>query len=59
MSNSAVIRGRRRLADGRRLVNVVCPRCEHRHWLPDTATGYCPRRHTAFTITPVEVNTSD
>jgi hypothetical protein len=48
----AVVRQRRTLGDGRRLVNVVCPFCEGRHWLPASATGSCPRRSTpaAFTI---------
>jgi hypothetical protein len=41
---------RRRLADGRIMVNVVCPVCDHRHWLPVTATGECPRRSGRFTI---------
>jgi hypothetical protein len=30
----AIVKQRRQLADGRRLVNVVCPACEGRHWLP-------------------------
>ena len=52
MKKATVIRARRTLADGRRLLQVVCPLCEHRHWLPETSTGVCPRRRTAFTITP-------
>jgi hypothetical protein len=52
MKKATVIRARRTLADGRRLLQVVCPICEHRHWLPETSTGVCPRRRTAFTITP-------
>jgi hypothetical protein len=46
----AQIRQRRTLADGRRLVNVVCPVCDHRHWIPVTSMGKCPRRHASFTI---------
>jgi cytidylate kinase len=47
----ATIRGSRVLADGRRYVNVVCPLCDRRHWLPADGTGRCPRRHGCFTIT--------
>lgn len=47
----ALIRQRRTLADGRRLVNVVCPLCDGRHWLPaDTTTHHCPRRPGTFTL---------
>lgn len=47
----ATIRARRRLADGRRLINVVCPICGGRHWLPDTdPIAACPRRPGEFTI---------
>ena len=48
---AATVKKRRRLADGRRLVNVVCPACDGRHWLPDDHTGECPRRPATFTIT--------
>jgi hypothetical protein len=41
---------RRTLADGKLMVNVVCPVCEHRHWLPLSASGECPRRPGRFTI---------
>jgi hypothetical protein len=56
----AVIRARRRLADGRRLIQVVCPHCEHRHWLAESATGFCPRRTSTptFTITTAERTTN-
>jgi hypothetical protein len=47
---AATVRARRRLADGRRLVDVVCPHCDRRHWLPEAATGFCPRRNYPFTI---------
>jgi hypothetical protein len=48
----ALVKQRRRLADGTRLVNVVCPACDGRHWLVDDHTGECPRRPaTTFTIT--------
>lgn len=46
----ATVRQRRTLVDGRRLVNVACPVCEHRHWLPDTGTGRCPRKSGSFAI---------
>ena len=46
----AQIRQRRTLADGRRLVNVVCPVCDRRHWLPASGVGKCPRRPGRFTI---------
>jgi hypothetical protein len=46
----AVIRARRRLADGRRLVQVVCPVCEHRHWLREDQDGFCSRRDTTFEL---------
>jgi uncharacterized OB-fold protein len=46
----ATVRGRRRLADGRRLIQVVCPWCGHRHWLPEAVTGFCSRRQCAFGI---------
>ncbi|WP_170981215.1 hypothetical protein [Mycolicibacterium sp. CR10] len=48
----AVVRQRRTLADGRKFVCIVCPVCEHRHWLPaDTNTSECPRRPGTFTLT--------
>jgi hypothetical protein len=47
---AATVKQRRRLADGRRFVNVVCPHCDHRHWLPEAATGFCTRRNCTFTI---------
>jgi hypothetical protein len=47
---AATVKQRRRLADGRRFVNVCCPCCQHRHWLPEAATGFCPRRNSTFTI---------
>lgn len=47
----AVIRQRRTLGDGRRLVNVVCPICDGRHWMPaNTTLANCPRRPGAFII---------
>ena len=51
MSKRAIIRERRTLADGRRFVNVICPLCDRRHWIPaDDDTGRCPRRLGGFTI---------
>jgi hypothetical protein len=47
----ASIRARRRLADGHRLIQVVCPRCDHRHWMPEAAAGFCSRHHATFTVT--------
>ena len=46
----AAVRATRRLADGRRLVNVICPFCNRRHWLPNGPTGECPRRTGEFAI---------
>ena len=53
----ATIRGRRPLGDGRRLVNIVCPICDGRHWMPaNTQTHECPRKPGTFTI-PTERTT--
>jgi len=50
----AVVRQRRTLGDGRRLVQIVCPICGGRHWIPaSTDTGDCPRRPGRFAITAV------
>ena len=46
----AKVMQRRTLADGKVMVNVVCPVCNHRHWLPLSASGQCPRRPGRFTI---------
>lgn len=48
----AQIRQRRRLADGTRMVNIVCPFCEHRHWLRDGVSATCPRKSGRFSIGP-------
>ena len=45
-----MVRQRRTLADGTRFVNIVCPVCDRRHWLPAASTGHCPRRHNDFAI---------
>lgn len=37
----AKIHTRRTLADGRRMIQVVCPVCDHRHWMRDADTGHC------------------
>lgn len=50
MKRAKVI-ARRQLADGRRLLQIACPVCSHRHWLPATATGRCPRKPGTFTVT--------
>lgn len=49
----AVVRRRRTDPSGHRLLYVVCPHCRAPHWLPEAATGTCPRRTSArpFTIT--------
>jgi hypothetical protein len=47
---AATVKQRRRLVDGHRLIQVVCPHCEHRHWLPEAATGWCSRRNSTFTV---------
>lgn len=49
-TKTAKIRQRRTLADGSRLVNIVCPVCDHRHWIPAAGVGNCPRRTGSFTI---------
>lgn len=49
---TATIRQRRTLRDGKHLVQVVCPLCQGRHWIPATDTvGQCPRRPGTFTTT--------
>jgi hypothetical protein len=52
----AIVEQRRQLADGRRLVNVVCPACEGRHWLQEATTGFCSRRNSTFTIATERTN---
>jgi hypothetical protein len=47
----ATVRQRRSDAADRQLVNVVCPVCDGRHWLPEADTGCCTRRPGTFTIT--------
>lgn len=40
---------------GNVLVNVKCPRCSGRHWLPAAPYGYCPRNpRRPFAITREE-----
>ena len=40
---TATITQRRTHRDGRRLVNVLCPACQHRHWMPETTEPVrCP-----------------
>ena len=46
----ARIRHRRTLADGRKLLNIVCPLCDRQHWIRDASVGDCPRRPGRFTI---------
>ena len=46
----AKIVAHRQGANGHRLVGIVCPVCQRRHWLPDQPTGRCPRRPGRFTI---------
>jgi hypothetical protein len=46
----ARIRQRRTLADGRKLINVVCPLCDRQHWMREADVGDCPRRPGRFTI---------
>lgn len=41
---------RRTLADGSTVVNVCCPVCDRRHWLPLAAVGHCPRKCGRFAI---------
>ena len=46
----AIVKQRRTLGDGRRFVNVACPVCDHRHWMPTADTGCCPRKPGSFAI---------
>lgn len=40
---TATVKQRRTAPDGRRMVNVNCPACGHRHWLPETVDPVrCP-----------------
>jgi hypothetical protein len=41
---AAVVRQRRRLADGKLLVQVHCPVCTNPHWLREAPTAACLRR---------------
>jgi len=58
-AKTAVVRQRRTLADGRRLICIVCPLCEHRHWQQADEPGHCPRRGGTFAIatTPTKKGT--
>jgi hypothetical protein len=47
---AAAVRARRRLADGRKLIQVVCPVCSHRHWTQEATIGFCSRRNSTFAI---------
>jgi hypothetical protein len=33
------------------MVLLVCPYCDHRHWLPARRIGYCPRRRNGIPFT--------
>jgi len=58
----AVVRQRRTDPTGRQFVNIVCPRCDGRHWLPAAATGTCragrPRPRSPSPPEPTERNTT-
>jgi hypothetical protein len=54
---AATVKQRRRLADGRKFINVCCPCCQRRHWIPEAPTGHCPRRNANFSIDPKGTNT--
>jgi hypothetical protein len=56
--NRAQIRQRRTDHTGRQLVNVVCPVCDRRHWMPDDDTGCCTRKPGTFTITTTQRRTA-
>jgi hypothetical protein len=50
---TATVKQRRTAPDGSRMVNVCCPACGHRHWLPETVGPVrCPLKHSkpAFVI---------
>jgi hypothetical protein len=49
----AIVKQRRTLGDGRRLVNVLCPICDGRHWMPAEDTAQCPRKPGRFAIAGV------
>jgi hypothetical protein len=55
---AATVRARRRLADGRKLIQVVCPLCSHRHWTQEAATGFCSRRNSTFTVATERTTTT-
>jgi hypothetical protein len=56
MKRVAIVRQRRTDPAGRQLINVVCPRCDGRHWLSAGATGTCPRRTSAAAFTIANPN---
>jgi hypothetical protein len=48
---TAAVKQRRTAPDGRRMVNVNCPACGHRHWVADTADPVrCPLRLGKFFV---------
>jgi hypothetical protein len=50
----AIVTQRRTLGDGRRLVNVLCPVCDGRHWMPAADTAQCPSKPGRFAIAGVK-----
>lgn len=38
---TAIVKQRRTGRDGRRMVNINCPLCQHRHWVADTDDPIC------------------
>lgn len=55
----AQVQQRRTLGDGRRLVNMVCPHCDGRHWMAARPMGQCPRRGGAFQIVGAAAKCAD
>jgi hypothetical protein len=51
---TAIVKQRGRNNHGDRILNIVCPVCDHRHWMhADPPITSCPRRPKSprFTIT--------
>jgi hypothetical protein len=54
----AIVKQRRTLGDGRRLVNVFCPVCDGRHWMPVSESAQCPRKPGSFAIPTADKRTA-
>lgn len=47
---AAKVIARRRTPSGDIAIQIVCPVCDRRHWLPMADEGQCPRRFGRFAI---------